>query len=165
MFGNKQLKKQVHDLKMTVNSLKTSLDNMRDGHSQELQLLRRQVVQVVSGQALDPEAILTGSPYTEIPAEKAADFISSTPEVAILDVRTDGEWRLGHIPNAIHIDIQGFESHVDKLPQDKSRPIICFCAHGVRSDAACQILAQLGYACLFNVDGGMSRYTGEVVVQ
>ena len=146
-------------------SLRTSLENLRDSHTQDLQLLRRQVAQVVTGQAPDPEAILAGSPYTEIPAEKAADFISDTPELVILDVRTEGEWHHGHIPNAIHIDIHGFESHVDELPEDTSRPIICFCAHGVRSAAACQILAELDYRRLYNVDGGMSGYTGEVEVQ
>jgi len=165
MFGSKKLKNEIDDLEATLDSLRTSLENLRDSHAQDLQLLRRQVAQVVSGQAPDPEAILAGSPYTEIPAEKAADFISDTPELIILDVRTEGEWRHGHIPNAIHIDIHGFASHVDKLPEDKSRPIICFCAHGGRSAAACQILAQFGYGCLYNVDGGMSGYTGEVVVQ
>ena len=165
MFGNNKLKKEIGDLEATVSSLRISLEDLRDSHTQDLQLLRRQVAQVVSGQAPDPEAILAGSPYSEIPAEKAADFISDTAELVILDVRTEGEWRQGHIPNAIHIDIHGFESRVDELPEDKSRPIICFCAHGVRSAAACQILAQFGYGCLYNVDGGMSGYTGEVVVQ
>jgi len=165
MFGGKKLKKKIDDLGATVAALRTSMENLRDSHTQDLQLLRGQVAQVVSGQAPDPEAILAGSPYTEIPAEKAADFISDTPELVILDVRTKGEWRHGHIPNAIHIDVHGFESHVEKLPKDKSRPIICFCAHGVRSASACQILAQLGYGSLYNVGGGMSGYTGEVVVQ
>ena len=165
MFGNNKLKKEIDNLEAAVASLRISLEDLRDSHAQDLQLLRRQVAQVISGQAPDPEAILAGSPYTEIPAEKASDFISDTPELVILDVRTEGEWHQGHIPNAIHIDIHGFESHVEALPEDKSRPIICFCAHGVRSAAACHILAELGYGCLYNADGGMSQYTGEVVIQ
>ncbi len=91
MFGSKKLKKEIDDLEVTVASLRTSLENLRDSHTPDLQLLRRQVAQVVSGRAPDPEAILAGSPYTEIPAEKAADFISDTPEFVILDVRTEGE--------------------------------------------------------------------------
>ena len=165
MFGNKEWKKQIADLKVIVTSLKMSPDEMRDSHSQSLQLLRRQVVRVASGQVLDPEVILTGSPYMQIQAENAAAFISNTPGIVILDVRTDEEWRLGHTPNAIHIDIREFESHGHELPEDKSQPIICFCAHGHRSDAACQFLVELGFGCLYNVDGGMSGYTGEVVAQ
>ena len=165
MFGSKKLEKEIGDLKAAVTSLGTSLEDLRESHARDLQLLRSQVARVITGEPPDPEAILTGSPYTEIPSEQAADFISDSLEPVILDVRTEGEWRQGHIPNAIHIDIRGFESHVDKLPEDKSRPIVCFCAHGVRSAAACQILMELGYRRLYNVDGGMSRYTGEVVGQ
>ncbi len=104
-----------------------------------------------------------GSAFAEIPAEKASDFIAHNAELFVLDVRTEGEWNQGHIPCAIHIDVYGFESHVDELPEDKNRPILCFCAHGIRSAAACHFMAELGYGRLYNVEGGMSRYTGEVV--
>ena len=104
------------------------------------------------------------APYKEISTQQVADLISENADHVVLDVRTAGELRYGHIPNVLHIDIQGFESHVDELPEDKSRPIICICAHGIRSAAACEILAELGYAHLYNMTGGMSVYTGEVIV-
>lgn len=165
MFGSKKLKTEIGELKATVTSLSSTLENLRENHARDLQLLRSQLAHAITGQNLDPDAILTGSPYSEIPSEKAADYISNFLEPFILDVRTEGEWRQGHIANAIHIDIREFESHVDKLPEDKSRPIVCFCAHGVRSAAACQIMIELGYRRLYNVEGGMSRYSGEVVVR
>ena len=165
MSGSEKRKKEIDDLGATGATPGTSLEGLPANHTQDIQLLRRRVAHLASGQASNPEAILARRVYTEIPAEKASDFISETPELVILDVRTEGEWRYGHISNSIHIDIHGFESRVHELPKDRSRPIICFCAHGVRSAVACQILAELGYGSLYNVDGGMSRYTGEIVVQ
>ena len=165
MSGSRKTKKEINEPGATGATFGRSLENLPDSHTQDLQLLRRPVAHVVPGEAPNPKTIPAGRAYTEIPAEKAADFISDTPDLVILDVRTEGEWRYGHISNAIHIDIYGFESRMHELPDDTSRPIICVCAHGVRSAVACQILAERGYERLYNVDGGMSRYTGEIVVQ
>lgn len=99
----------------------------------------------------------------EIHGSQAAQFITDTPELFILDVRTEGEWFGGHIDGSTLIDVREFDEGLDQLPVDKERPIVCFCAHGIRSAAACNYMAQLGYTRLYNVEGGFSLYTGELV--
>ena len=163
MFGNGNLKRELEDLESTVTSLQAELEELHESHKRDLQVLRIQLAQTASGRPPDPAAILAGYPFTEIPAEEAPDFIANTPDVLILDVRTDAEWSGGHIPDATHMDIREFESHMGELPSDKDRPVICFCAGGARSAAACHMMSEQGYTRLYNVVGGMNRYPGETV--
>lgn len=103
------------------------------------------------------------APFDSIDATEAAEYLRTHPEAVILDVRTDEEWSEGHIHGALHIDVRDLPQRIHDLPQDRTTLIVCICAVGGRSAAACDYLAQNGYTRLVNVDGGMTFYTGEVV--
>jgi rhodanese-related sulfurtransferase len=96
-----------------------------------------------------------------VDAHDAAQFIEQHPDMLVLDVRTQEEWERGHIPQAIRIDIQDLPRRWQELPGDRAAGIICVCAVGARSAAACDFLAAQGYTNLYNVMGGMMGYTGE----
>lgn len=100
-------------------------------------------------------------PHEILQAHDAASFFREHPEVLILDVRTLEEWDDGHIPTALHIDIQELHMRWQELPEDRDTEIVCICAMGGRSAAACDFLAAQGYRRLTNVIGGMMGYTGE----
>lgn len=72
----------------------------------------------------------------------------------LLDVRTPMEFNEGHIENAKNIDISNtnFESEVDKL--DKEQTVFVYCAIGVRSSKAANILRKKGFKHVFDLDGG-----------
>jgi len=163
MLGGGKVKRELEDLESEVNALRSELDELKEAHKQELQVLRVQLAQTASGQPPEPTAILSGSPFTEIPSDEAPELIAHTPDILVLDVRTQAEWSGGHIADALHIDVQQFESRISELPSDKDRPIICFCAAGARSAAACHMMSERGYTRLYNVVGGMNRYPGETV--
>ena len=83
----------------------------------------------------------------------------------ILDVRTQDEWNRGIIPGAINIDIykgQGFIYALEEL--DKTKNYYVYCAAGSRSGQACNIMEQLGFATTYNLVGGISKWTGSVVM-
>lgn len=61
----------------------------------------------------------------------------------ILDVRTPDEFSESHIENAINIPVQVLAENLNQL--DKSQPIITYCAAGVRSEKAKEILLQNGF--------------------
>lgn len=83
-----------------------------------------------------------------------------TGEVVVLDVRTLPEWLGGHIPGALHIPLDQLRTRYQELDPESETLVIC--AHGVRSAAAGQWLAQLGFEHIVNVRHGMSRWEGPV---
>jgi len=72
-------------------------------------------------------------------------------EVVILDVRTPGEYRSGHVKGAMNVDYYAnFEAEVQKLPKDKI--YLLHCASGRRSGEATAIMRRLGYKA-YNIGG------------
>ena len=61
----------------------------------------------------------------------------------IVDVRTKGEYKGGHIEGSINIPLPELNKKVNKL--DKSKVIITCCASGVRSGSAKNILKSSGF--------------------
>lgn len=56
----------------------------------------------------------------------------------ILDVRTEEEYKNGHIENAVHIPLDELRENINKLPTDKK--IYVYCHTGLRSYIATRIL-------------------------
>ena len=81
--------------------------------------------------------------------------------VAVLDVRTVGEYAEGHIEGAVLID-QGQSDFIEKvkssLPKDKK--IAIYCRSGRRSASAAGRLAAEGYQCV-NLKGGIIAWKDE----
>ncbi len=75
----------------------------------------------------------------------------------VLDVRTPREFQAGHVPQAHNIEISQLASRLDevrKLVQgDPSRPIVVYCAAGVRAAKAKRILLQAGFTRVTNLGG------------
>lgn len=67
----------------------------------------------------------------------------------ILDVRTKGEYSMGHIKGSLNISVDALASNLSKL-KDKQKPIITCCASGMRSSSAKSILQANGYAQVYN---------------
>ncbi len=70
----------------------------------------------------------------------------------ILDVRSKGEFSMGHIKNAINIPVDQLSNNLGKL-KNKDKCIICYCASGMRRATAKRILQSRGYKAVFNGGG------------
>jgi phage shock protein E len=66
----------------------------------------------------------------------------------ILDVRTKGEYQIGHLRNSINIPVENLTQNLKKL--NKNRPIITCCASGSRSASARRILNSNGFEQVYN---------------
>jgi NADPH-dependent 2,4-dienoyl-CoA reductase/sulfur reductase-like enzyme/rhodanese-related sulfurtransferase len=73
----------------------------------------------------------------------------------ILDVRSAGEFKRGHVSSAVHIPVNEIRGRLDELPN--YTVINVYCATGVRSYIACRILMQNGFIAR-NVSGGYVTY-------
>lgn len=67
----------------------------------------------------------------------------------IVDVRSPGEFKSGHIPGSLNLPVETLNNNLGKLP-DKNRPVITCCASGMRSAAAKNLLKSKGYAEVHN---------------
>lgn len=64
----------------------------------------------------------------------------------IVDVRTPGEYKGGHVKGSVNIPLDKLASSTGKLKKDQ--PIITCCASGMRSGSAKSILAGKGFRVL-----------------
>ena len=76
----------------------------------------------------------------------------------VLDVRDDGEWSTGHIPNARHVALAKLDSALADLGKHKDKPIVVCCASGNRSMMACSKLRKAGFEKVFNLTGGIGAW-------
>lgn len=82
----------------------------------------------------------------------------------ILDVRTEDEINEGYIANMKAIDFlegQTFLEEIEKL--DKSKNYYIYCRSGNRSGQACDIMEQLGFKNVYNLEGGFMNWTGDII--
>ena len=68
---------------------------------------------------------------------------SAAPQ--IIDVRTNMEWRSGHIAGAVHVPISELGSRIASLQLDGSRPIVAICRAAHRSVPAVRLLREHGF--------------------
>ena len=83
-----------------------------------------------------------------------------TEGASLLDVRTEDEYRSGHIPGSINLPVQNI-GKIKKVIPDKTSDIFVYCLSGARSSQAVEALKREGYEKVTNI-GGISRYKGEL---
>lgn len=76
--------------------------------------------------------------------------------VFLLDVRTPGEFRRGHMPGAVLIPMNEVPRRLGEIPGD--RKILVVCASGARSAAVARFLDSRGYAWVGNYTEGVSGW-------
>lgn len=101
-----------------------------------------------------------GNAQAKLSVEVASfDEKLQTGQFQLLDVRTAGEYKSGHLANALQADWlnkQQFEERTKHL--DRSKPLLVYCASGVRSEQAAKWLLQQGFKEVYNLKGGTSAW-------
>ncbi len=78
----------------------------------------------------------------------------------LLDVRTPGEFKQGHVPGALEIDFLS-DDFVDKVSKlDKDTTYLIYCRSGHRSHQAGTKMKELGYKVV-NLEGGFLQWQEE----
>jgi len=78
-------------------------------------------------------------------------------EVTLVDIRERDEFAQGHLPGAVFIPRGFLELQVEQVQYDRSKPIVLYCAGGVRSVLAARNLQEMGYE---RVQSLISGYNG-----
>jgi phage shock protein E len=79
-------------------------------------------------------------------------------DFTIIDVRTPEEYAGGHLPGALNRDYSSpaFKDDINNF--DKDRIYLIYCQTGVRSAAASQVMAELGFKYINNMTGGYAAW-------
>jgi len=108
------------------------------------------------------DASATGSETKMINQEEFTSLVKDTNNV-VIDVRTSGEVAEGYIPGTTlfyDYNDSNFESNIEKL--DKTKGYVVYCRSGGRSSKAAELLQQKGIKKVYNLDGGISNWSGEL---
>ncbi len=84
----------------------------------------------------------------------------SSNQVVVVDVREPFEFAGGHIHKAKNIPLGQLPKHVHELPSNKE--LVFVCRSGNRSVRASRIAMKHGHKAVYNMAGGMSRWSGPV---
>lgn len=90
---------------------------------------------------------------------QASDLAKVIPDsVFLIDVRTPAEFEEGKIAHAINMNVNE-ESFKDKVKDlDKNTPVYLYCRSGGRSMKAAEILKDLGFQKIYNLEGGYMNW-------
>ena len=81
-----------------------------------------------------------------------ADRRASDIPIQIVDVRNQGEFALGHLPEATHIPVAQLRKRASELR--KEMPTVVYCAGGYRSSIGASVLRAQGFTDVSDVLGG-----------
>ena len=81
-----------------------------------------------------------------------ADRRASDIPIQIIDVRNQGEFALGHLPEATHIPVAQLRKRASELRKDM--PTVVYCAGGYRSSIGASVLRAQGFTDVSDVLGG-----------
>ncbi len=103
-------------------------------------------------------------PISQITPDQAKKILDEDKSAVYLDVRSVPEFVQGHAAGAINIPLMHSQAgqmvpnpdfaRVAQAALPKEKRIVVGCKMGGRSQRACDLLAQLGYTSLSNIDGG-----------
>ena len=87
-----------------------------------------------------------------------ATRLSNHENAVFLDIREDGEYKGGHIPEAIHIPYSQLSGRVNELNRYKNAPLIAYCRSGTRSAGVGGVLKKHGFENVYNLGGGITAW-------
>lgn len=94
----------------------------------------------------------------EVTIQEVKHALDGGLKPVLLDVRAREEYEPGHLQDAVHVPRGVLEMEVEKRVPDKSRPVVVYCAGGVRSALAAQTLLEMGYRDVASMLGGYDEW-------
>lgn len=79
---------------------------------------------------------------------------------SIIDVRSPGEFQMGHIPGAKNVPVDQLEAAAASW--DRNASYVLYCASGARSDQAQGIMQSMGFKNVADLSGGIATWAGQI---
>ena len=102
------------------------------------------------------EAGLQSASVPQISVHALQQMLEENPELQVVDVRRDAEYRGGRAPRAVNVPLHELPNRTGEL--DPNRPTAVICGGGYRSSIGTSILERAGFGVLYNVTGGTGAW-------
>jgi len=89
---------------------------------------------------------------------KAIRLVNNHSDALILDVRTAADYKNGHIKGAKNMPLSELTTSIEKLSEDKKRPILVYCNSGSTVTRAIKLLRKAGFENVNNLEGGIAAW-------
>ena len=86
------------------------------------------------------------------------DKLRAQTNTVVLDVRTEKEFKAGHIPGAVNLDFNAPDFAKQAAALDKSKTYLVHCAGGVRSAKACNVMDKIAFTNVVNLEPGFKAW-------
>ncbi len=105
---------------------------------------------MVSGQSKQAGALIS--------QQALMQQIQSAHDMLLIDVRTPGEFRMGHVPGAINIPYTELADRLGEVRPAHDKGVILYCESGARAGVAERILREAGLDNIRHLEGDMSAW-------
>ena len=96
--------------------------------------------------------------YHKISPDEAKRIMDENSNFTLLDVRSTGEFKTGHIRRAKCLPVEEIAYRAEKELPDKDALILTYCQSGMRSRSPAKTLEKMGYTNV-NDFGGIMTWT------
>jgi phage shock protein E len=86
------------------------------------------------------------------------DKLRADKNAVVLDVRTEDEFKAGHIPGAVNLDYLSSDFQRKAAKLDKSKTYLVHCASGRRSVGASDVLTKAAFTNVVNLEPGFNGW-------
>ena len=83
--------------------------------------------------------------------------IMKKEKALLIDVRSQQEFKEGHLNKAINIPFYELTDNITKIAKEKNHCIIVYCQSGIRSSKVVEELKKMDYNNVYELDGGLDQ--------
>lgn len=87
--------------------------------------------------------------------------LASTSGALLLDVRTPEELQSGYLKGALNFDFKSPQFKILIEGLDKERPCFVYCASGIRSGKAAELMREAGFRKVYTMEGGLNAWKAD----
>ena len=85
---------------------------------------------------------------------------TADPKPLLLDVREPWEFEICHLEDSVLVPMRALPTTAAAM--NRNQDIVVICHHGIRSRLVCEYLDQSGFACVFNLTGGVAGWARDI---
>jgi rhodanese-related sulfurtransferase len=85
--------------------------------------------------------------------DKAYEQLQQDKTIKLIDVRTSGEFKDGHVKGAVNIPLNTLPQKYSGMLPNKEQTIFVICLSGARASDATDFLKKAGYTNVHNIGG------------
>lgn len=93
-----------------------------------------------------------------ITPEQVYEAVYGGDTLQLIDVRTTEEYGVSHLKNAQNICVTNDDFEEKAAGLDKTKPVYVYCQKGGRSARAAEILKEMGFTKVYDLQGGMENW-------